>query len=81
MQMVKPYFSPADIEKGAKWDNEISKELERSAFGLIIMTRETLGSHWVSFEAAALSKQVDKARIWVAKQPIPGFPYLLRGHA
>jgi hypothetical protein len=63
IQSVRPYFSPSDIEKGAKWDNEISKELEETAFGLIAMTREALKSHWVTFEAGALSKQVDKSRI------------------
>src|SRR5712692_2419048 len=63
LQTVKPYFSPADIEKGSKWDNEISKELEQSSFGIIAMTREALKSHWISFEAGALSKQVDKSRV------------------
>ena len=28
LQSVKPYFTPADIDKGAKWESEISKELE-----------------------------------------------------
>ncbi|HNR12540.1 MAG TPA: hypothetical protein PKM59_04405, partial [Thermodesulfobacteriota bacterium] len=28
LQYVKPYFSPDDIEKGAKWNSEIAKELE-----------------------------------------------------
>ncbi len=29
LQYVKPYFSPDDIEKGAKWNSEIAKELEK----------------------------------------------------
>ncbi|MGA8494313.1 MAG: TIR domain-containing protein [Xanthobacteraceae bacterium] len=63
LQSVKPYFSPSDVEKGSKWDNEISKELEQSSFGIIAMTREALKSQWISFEAGALSKQVDKSRL------------------
>jgi hypothetical protein len=30
LQYVKPYFTPDDIEKGKKWDNEISKALGES---------------------------------------------------
>ena len=30
LQSVKPYFTPSDIEKGAKWASGISRELENS---------------------------------------------------
>ena len=63
LQYVKPYFTPADIEKGAKWDNEISEALEASNFCIIAMTRESLDSKWITFEAGALSKKIEKARI------------------
>jgi hypothetical protein len=26
MQFTKPFFTPTDIDKGARWHNEISKE-------------------------------------------------------
>ena len=35
LQFVKPYFTPADMEKGTRWDNEISKELGQSQIGII----------------------------------------------
>ncbi len=63
LQYVKPYFTPADIEKGAKWDSEISKKLEESNVCIIALTRESLGSSWVMFEAGAISRSVDKARV------------------
>ena len=63
LQYVKPYFTPADFEKGAKWDNEISEALEASNFCIIAMTRESLDSKWITFEAGALSKKIEKARI------------------
>jgi hypothetical protein len=63
LQYVKPYFTPADIEKGAKWDHEISEALEASNFCIIAMTRESLDSKWIIFEAGALSQSIEKARI------------------
>jgi hypothetical protein len=64
MQFVKPYFTPADIEKGARWANEISQELGQSQIGIIAMTAENLTSPWIMFEAGAISKVVEeKARV------------------
>src|SRR5262249_20317623 len=63
LQYVKPYFTPIDIEKGAKWDNEISKELEASNFCIIALTRESLNSKWVMFEAGAIARTMDKAEV------------------
>ncbi len=40
LQSVKPYFSPADIEKGAKWESEITKKLNESSVGIICVTTE-----------------------------------------
>ena len=63
LQIVKPYFSPADIEKGAKWDIEISKELEASSVCVIALTRESLSSKWIMFEAGAISRSPVKPRV------------------
>jgi TIR domain len=63
LQYVKPYFTPADIEKGAKWDQEISKELEASSVCIIALTRESLDSRWIMFEAGAISKSPSKPRL------------------
>jgi hypothetical protein len=63
LQDVEPYFTPSDIEKGARWENEISKKLEQSKFCMIALTRDSLNSNWIMFEAGAISRSVDKARI------------------
>lgn len=63
LQFVKPYFSPEDIEKGAKWSSEISKELESSNIGVICLTRENTEKPWILFEAGALSKSLEKSRV------------------
>ncbi|MEZ4911098.1 MAG: TIR domain-containing protein [Saprospiraceae bacterium] len=55
LQKTNPWLS-SHIEKGKKWSSEITSELYRSNFGLIILTPENLDSHWILFEAGALSK-------------------------
>lgn len=60
---VKPYVSSEDIDKGARWASDIAKELEVASYGLIFVTRENLAAPWILFEAGALSKFVDKARV------------------
>jgi len=63
IQSIKPYFTPADIEKGSKWDNEISKKLADCNTGIIILTKDNLLSPWIMFEAGALSNKLDKSRV------------------
>lgn len=63
LQNVRPYFTPNDIEKGAKWNSEIARELEGSNIGLICLTRDNIEKPWVLFEAGALSKGFDKSRV------------------
>ena len=63
IQAVKPYFTPSDIDKGARWSKEIAQELEDSKFGLIILTRENLEKPWIMFESGALSKQLNSSHV------------------
>ncbi len=62
IQAVKPFYSP-DIEKGAKWSNELDAALEGTRFGIICLTPDNLDSTWIHYEAGALSKTPD-ALIW-----------------
>lgn len=55
LQFVKPYFTPSDIEKGAKWASNIAGELESSDIGIICLTKENLDKPWILFESGALS--------------------------
>lgn len=63
LQYVKPYFTPEDIEKGAKWGPEISKELETSNIGIVCLTRDNTEKPWILFEAGALSKSIDRSHV------------------
>jgi hypothetical protein len=63
LQFVKPYFTPKDIEKGAKWASEISQALSASSVCIIVLTRDNLASSWIMFEAGAISSTIDKSRV------------------
>jgi hypothetical protein len=54
-----PWLSAADIEKGAKWNQVVSGELENSNFSIICLTGDNLGAPWLLFEAGAISKRAD----------------------
>lgn len=63
LQAVVPYFTPADIEKGARWSTDIAKELEDSSVGILCVTQDNLHSDWILFEAGALSKRLQKSHV------------------
>ena len=63
LQCVEPYVSSEDIDKGARWSNDIAKELESSSFGILCVTKENIEAPWISFEAGALSKTLDKSYV------------------
>jgi hypothetical protein len=63
LQSVRPFFTPSDIEKGARWNKDIAQELEASSFGVFCLTKENLARPWLMFEAGALSKRLDTSRV------------------
>jgi hypothetical protein len=63
IQAVHPYFSPDDVAKGARWNTEISKELDSSQIGIICLTRDNLDAPWLMFEAGALSKNMERSKV------------------
>jgi len=61
IQSIQPYVSSEDIDKGSRWSSDIAKELENSTFGIICVTKDNFEAPWLSFEAGALSKTMDKS--------------------
>ena len=61
IQSLEPYVSSEDIDKGTRWSTDIAKELEDSTFGILCVTKDNLTAPWLTFEAGALSKTMDKA--------------------
>ena len=55
VQALEPWIS-TDIEKGARWSNEMADRLEQSKVGIICLTQENIAAPWILFEAGALSK-------------------------
>lgn len=60
LQATKPWVSAIDIISGDRWNEEISKKLAGSRYGIICLTKYNINSPWVLFEAGALAKAVDK---------------------
>lgn len=63
IQAVDPYVSSKDIDKGARWSEDIATELEASSYGIICVTASNPSAPWLNFEAGALSKSFDKSRV------------------
>jgi hypothetical protein len=63
IQSIDPFLSSEDIEKGVRWFNQISGELEQISFGIICVTPDNLSAPWILFEAGALSKSVGQSRV------------------
>lgn len=63
LQYVEPYVSSEDIDKGARWSSDIAKELEESSYGILCVTESNIDAPWLTFEAGALSKSLDKSRV------------------
>lgn len=63
IQSVEPYFSSADIDKGARWSTDIAKELQDASFGILCVTKDNLSSAWLNFEAGALSKSIEQSKV------------------
>lgn len=59
-------MSATDVEKGSRWEGEISAQLDCADVGIICLTPDNLDSRWILFESGALSKKVkaSEARVY-----------------
>jgi hypothetical protein len=63
VQHVEPWMSDADIESGRRWNDEVAAELEKADYGIICLTASNIERPWLLFEAGALAKRFDTARV------------------
>ena len=63
VQAVKPWLSSQDIEKGARWFEEIGESLSTTDFGILCLTSANISAPWILFEAGALSKSLGQSRV------------------
>ena len=63
LQVIDPYVSSADIDKGARWLSDVGRNLDNTGFGILCVTPDNLNAPWLNFEAGALAKSFDSARV------------------
>jgi tetratricopeptide (TPR) repeat protein len=63
VQAASPWMSDRDIGAGERWNEQIARRLRETEFGLICLTPSNLTAPWLLFEAGALAKTVDTARV------------------
>jgi tetratricopeptide (TPR) repeat protein len=63
VQRANPWMSERDIDAGDRWNDQISARLKDTNFGIICLTPENLDAPWLLFEAGALAKALDVARV------------------
>ncbi len=63
LQHCVPFMSKSGIEPGEVWFNVLADELRDTHFGIFCLTPENQNARWILFEAGAVSKHVERARI------------------
>ena len=63
IQVVKPFISTGDIDKGKRWTDVLATELNETGYGILFVTPDNFDKPWLHFEAGALSRAVDKAYV------------------
>ena len=63
IQAVEPWMSDTDLDKGSRWNSDMSSILEEAKIGIICLTPENLDAPWILFEAGALSKSLDETYV------------------
>ena len=62
IQPVRPFLS-SDISKGSRWGEVVERDLKDAEYGIICVTPYNLLKPWMNFEAGALSRFIDRARV------------------
>src|SRR5688572_18638179 len=63
IQSVHPWLSSEDIDAGLRWNDEVTRELSQTRFGIICLTAENQTAPWILFEAGALAKTIEKTHV------------------
>jgi TIR domain len=53
------FYSDESIDAGQRWNDEITKWLAVTDFGIVCVTPENTEARWLNFEAGALAKKLD----------------------
>jgi hypothetical protein len=61
--LIEAWASSNDIVPGVRWANELAATLASANFGILCLTKENVRSSWILFEAGALARQLEVARV------------------
>ena len=62
-ETIEPWMSSTDINKGARWADQLSRQLEQSNAGVVCITPENIESPWLLFESGSLAKTVSASLV------------------
>lgn len=63
IQNLEPWMSQVSIDAGERWSPAIAEQLESAYFGIVVVTPENAESPWLNFEAGAIAKSVNTAKV------------------
>jgi len=63
IQVVNPWMSSKDIDRGALWFTEITDQLASTSIGIVCLTKENKNKPWILFESGALAKGLTSNRV------------------
>ncbi len=63
IQAVEPYMSDQDIDKGVRWFDDVSSELQNTSFCIVCLTPSNLSSEWISFESGAIASKLEESQV------------------
>jgi len=63
LQVVKPWVSTRDVDRGSLWFSEICDNLQEGTIGIVCLTRENKERPWILFEAGALARGLASQRV------------------
>lgn len=57
------FWYSEELESGVRWSQQIADRLEKSEFGILVVTPENQEAPWLLFEAGAIAKSVAGGRV------------------
>lgn len=57
------FLSSSDVDLGKPWFSALGQVLQESDFAILCLTKDNIRAPWILYEAGAVSKQLDIARI------------------
>ncbi len=62
IHLAEPFISSDDILVGERWNNVLERELDSSGFGILCVSKRSLTSPWLLFEAGVLAGEYGTPR-------------------